>query len=301
MTKSISNEEIADVLARIADLLEVQDANRYRVNAYRRAARVIGQLDEPAADMIRSGDGRVLEDLPDIGKSIGGTVREYVHTGRSGLLDRLEGQTAPENLLRTVPNIGPELARRIHDELDIDTLEELEQAAHDGRLETVTGIGHRRAEAIRGSAGALLNRSGRRRSRRRRLREKSGGPSEAEGNGNEPSVHDILAVDAEYRRRAAAGDLKTIAPRRFNPEKKTWLPILHTEKGDWDFTALFSNTARAHDLAKTRDWVVIYYERDGYEDQCTVVTENRGPLTGRRVIRGRERACLAYYSKRSAA
>ncbi len=53
-------------------------------------------------------------------------------------------------------------------------------------------------------------------------------------------------------------------------------------------TVLFSNTARAHELGKTHDWVVIYYQKDGPEAQCTVVTEFRGPLKGKRVIRGRE-------------
>jgi hypothetical protein len=105
----------------------------------------------------------------------------------------------------------------------------------------------------------------------------------------------ILEIDEVYRHRAAAGELKTIAPRRFNPEGKSWLPIMHTDRDGWQFTALFSNTARAHNLNKTRDWVIIYYERDEEEGQCTVVTESTGPLKGRRVVRGREKACREYY------
>jgi DNA polymerase (family 10) len=105
-----------------------------------------------------------------------------------------------------------------------------------------------------------------------------------------------LKVDATYRRLADAGKLKTISPRRFNPEGKSWLPVMHTEMEGWLFTALFSNTARAHELNKTRDRVVVYYEQDGNEHQCTVVTEQRGRLKGRRVVRGREKECMAYYS-----
>jgi hypothetical protein len=108
----------------------------------------------------------------------------------------------------------------------------------------------------------------------------------------------ILEVDKKYRYRAATGKLKTIAPRRFNPGRKSWLPIMHTEKNGWRFTAMFSNTARAHGLNKTHDWVVIYFEKDGEEDQCTVVTEQRGPLEGQRVVRGREKECRALYSRR---
>lgn len=73
---------------------------------------------------------------------------------------------------------------------------------------------------------------------------------------------------------------------------------MHTENDEWLFTAMFSNTARAHELNKTRDWLVIYYEHDGQEDQCTVVTEQSGLLKGQRVVRGREKECLAYYSRK---
>jgi len=104
----------------------------------------------------------------------------------------------------------------------------------------------------------------------------------------------LLEVDREYRDRAERGALPTIAPRRFNPSGEPWLPVLHTERADWHFTALFSNTARAHELGRTRDWVVIYFSQDsGPEGQRTVVTESRGPLAGRRVVRGREAECLA--------
>jgi hypothetical protein len=79
-----------------------------------------------------------------------------------------------------------------------------------------------------------------------------------------------------------------IAPRRNNPEGAAWLPILHTYENGWHFTTLFSNTDRAHELGRVRDWVVVYFERDGHEGQCTIVTEYRGPLVGKRVVRGRE-------------
>ena len=79
----------------------------------------------------------------------------------------------------------------------------------------------------------------------------------------------ILDVDREYRERASAGDLKLIAPKRFNPKGEAWLPILHTERGPWHFTAApYSNTARAHELGKTADWVIVFYASDHQnEDQ----------------------------------
>lgn len=114
-----------------------------------------------------------------------------------------------------------------------------------------------------------------------------------------PSVETILKVDKEYREKAEAGELPKIAPRRFNPERNAWLPILHTEFDSWFFTAMYSNTALAHELGMTRDWVVIYYEQDGEEDQCTVVTERRGRLLGQRVIRGREPECVTFYTNKA--
>jgi hypothetical protein len=111
-----------------------------------------------------------------------------------------------------------------------------------------------------------------------------------------PPVALMLDVDREYRRAAAAGGLRKIAPRRFNPKHDAWLPIMHMDRDGWAFTALFSNTARAHELGRTDDWVIVYYHRPGEPDgQATTVTEWRGRLRGERVVRGRERECIDYY------
>ena len=104
-------------------------------------------------------------------------------------------------------------------------------------------------------------------------------------------------MDRLYRQKAKVGELPTIAPKRFNPEGESWLPILHTTKQGWHFTALYSNTARAHKLKRTRDWVVMYfYDDEHHESQYTVVTETRGDLKGKRVVRGREAECKEYYA-----
>jgi len=276
---AIDNSEIADALERVADLLEVQHADGFRVRAYRRAAETCRVLERPLGLVLASDGPKGLERLPAIGKSIAASISEYLVTGRLRLLDRLEGGASPEALFATLPGIGEELAHRIHDELGVETLEELEVAAHDGRLAEVAGIGERRVHAIRDSLAAVLGLSSRRRARQLRAMEK---PPQR------PSADAVLAVDAEYRRRAAAGTLRRIAPRRFNPSGEAWLPILHETRDGWYFTALFSNTARAHQFGATRDWVVVFYERDGQEGQCTVVTERMGPRAGQRVIRGRE-------------
>lgn len=72
---------------------------------------------------------------------------------------------------------------------------------------------------------------------------------------------------------------------------------MEIECDGWEMTALYSNTARAHELGRTRDWVVIYYEDDGgTKGQGTVITAGSGPLRGRRVVAGRESECLGVES-----
>jgi putative hydrolase len=111
---------------------------------------------------------------------------------------------------------------------------------------------------------------------------------------DEPSVELLLDVDAEYRQKAAARLLPRITPRRFNRTREAWLPVLHTRRGPWRVTALYSNTERAHRLRRTHDWVVLYFHRDGADEgRRTVVTETRGVLEGRRVVRGRESELVA--------
>ena len=288
---STVNDDVADVLESVADLLEAQGDGPFRVRAYRRAAESVRASKRPLTEVLAVEGPPGLEGLPGVGKSIASAISEVLETGRLGMLERLRGDTAPEDLFTLIPGIGEELARRIHRELGVETLEDLEVAANDGRLERVTGFGRRRVRAVRELLAAMLSRASRRRSIRRRERDTGGGSS------GEPGVQVLLDVDAEYRRRSEAGELRLIAPRRFNPERKGWLPIMHTEREGWAFTALFSNSALSHELRMTHDWVVLYYERDGEEGQCTVVTERRGPLAGRRVVRGREAECGAHYAQ----
>jgi putative hydrolase len=262
---------VAGSLKEMASLLEDQAANPFRINAYRRAARTLEGLDEPVDALYRRSGREGLMALPSIGEGIATAIENLLRTGRLPQLERLRGSVEPETVFDSLPGVGPRLAAAIHDTLHVDTLEELEVAAHDGRLQTVPGIGPSRAASIRALLAERLKRPPRRALARA------------------PSVAAILDADGQYRREAAAGRLRTIAPRRFNPSHKAWLPVLHTDRNDWHMTLLFSNTARAHELGKTDDWVVVYYyDGDHNEGQCTVVTETAGPRRGARVVRGRE-------------
>jgi hypothetical protein len=281
----MENRAIAQKMREAADLLQAQQANPFRVAAYRRAAETIGALDREVRALFDIEGVAGLDRIPNMGRGIASAIAELLITGRWTQLERLRGTLDPVSLFRTVPGVGAGLAQRIHDALRIDSLEALESAAHDGRLEQIEGLGPRRAAAIRANLASML-------APMRRV--PSFYPSEARA---EPPVAALLAVDREYREKAASGQLPTIAPKRFNPEGKAWLPVLHTKRDAWHFTALYSNTARAHELERTRDWVVIYYFDDSHvEGQRTVVTETRGPLRGQRVVRGREAECRALQS-----
>jgi putative hydrolase len=279
------NARCADRLREVADLLEAQGANPFRISAYRKAATTVLELPEDLAARVDRDGLPGLEALPNIGRGIAAALLEMVRTGRWTQLERLRGSADPVQLLTAVPGLGHRLAERIHDELQVDTLEGLELAAHDGRLESVPGVGPRRAAAIRASLQTMLSRS------------RPHHAPRTQGASDGPGVAILLAVDDEYRRKAEAGSLPTIAPRRFNPEGESWLPVLHTVRDGWHFTVLYSNTAQAHQLGRTRDWVVVYFYDDEHaEGQHTVVTETHGPLVGRRVVRGREAECRAHYS-----
>ena len=265
---------LAGKLRDYADLLAEQGANRFRARAYARAAELIGRLLRPVSDILASEGRDGLDALPGIGPRIASALAELNRTGRWGQLDRLRGDVSAEALFRTVPGVGPVLAHRLVEDLSLSSLEALETAAHDGTLSAATGWGPRRVRMVE---AALAERLGRPRLQRARAA------------AARPPVAVLLDVDREYRERARAGGLRRIAPRRFNPKSEAWLPVLHTERGDWRFTALFSNTALAHQLGRTGDWVVVFYETDASpEGQCTVVTETQGPRKGQRVVRGRE-------------
>ncbi|MCB4457886.1 DNA-binding protein [Leisingera sp. McT4-56] len=276
------NSRIAEQLNRYSNLLESQGGDGFRIRAYRNAAARVAELRQPLRTLYQEGGGAALIGLPAIGRGIAAAIAEILTTGRWQQLDRLQGETGPEDLFQTVPGIGPALASRFTEQFDAQTLEDLETALRNPRMK-VSGLGPRRRSAILAALSGRLEAIRRIRAPRR--------------GGHEPPVQLLLEADAIYRTRAAAGKLRTIAPRRFNPEGKDWLPVLHLTRGGWHLTLLFSNSARAHALGRTADWVLVFcHFEDEPEMQFTVVTQRQGPLEGRRVVRGRESECARYWA-----
>lgn len=162
-----SNRDVAGIVERVAELLELEEANPFRVRSYRRAAGELRALERPVAAMYEEGGRPRLREIPGVGERLGGSIAEIVETGRLGLPGRLESEA--------------------------------------------------------------------------------------------------------------------------------WLPVMEVERDGWQMRPLFSNTRRAHELGRARDWVVVYWDRDGDHGQSTVVTARSGPLEGERVVRGREAECRERY------
>jgi putative hydrolase len=275
------NEQIAGCLEEAAHLLRDQGADPFRAGAYLRAALTIRSMRTPLDELFRQRGLEGLKELPHVGESIARAIRELLTHGRLPMLDRLRGEADPIALLASVPGIGRVLAERLHDELGLESLADLEAAAHDGRLETIAGFGAKRLAGIRDSLAHRLGRV--------RVPPRIDTPA---------TVAELLDVDREYREKADAGQLPRIAPRRFNPTGASWLPVLHTRRGRRRYTALYSNTARAHRAGKTHDWVVLYSDDGVGEGRNTIITAAFGPLRGHRVVAGREAECVAPYTDR---
>jgi len=130
---AVHNADVAAIFNRLADLLEIEEANPFRVRAYRRAAQTIEDLPESLSGMIARGEK--LSTLPGIGDDLAGKIREIVESGHLKAMDEVEART-PSTLaaLTSVPDLGPKRVHMLHEELGIETLEDLTEAAAAGKL-----------------------------------------------------------------------------------------------------------------------------------------------------------------------
>ena len=143
----VHNADIATVFEEIADLLEIENANPFRVRAYRNAARQLQGMGVPAADMVAKGED--LTELPGIGEDLAAKIQEIVETGECRFLEKLRKKTPPTiTELLKIPGLGPKRVRALYHELDVQTLEQLARAARDGRIRALPGFGEKTEQAI---------------------------------------------------------------------------------------------------------------------------------------------------------
>jgi len=143
----IHNADIAAIFDEIADLLEIQGANPFRIRAYRNAARMVQELGRDLRELVR--DGEDLTELPGIGADLAGKIVEIAETGGCAMLNKLHKQlpAALTELLK-LPGLGPKRVKALYHELDIHTPEQLHRAARDGRLRELPGFGAKTEQRI---------------------------------------------------------------------------------------------------------------------------------------------------------
>lgn len=153
--KQITNRQIAEALSAVADLLDRQNSNPYRVQAYRNAARGVLDLAEPAAEIIARGERLPIDGL---GARLQIRIAALVHTGDLTFYDDLHVQGLPIGVrkLMAVEFVGPRTAIRLYDELGVDTPEKLWWAAHQQRIRQLPGFGTRSEARLKEAASRLL-------------------------------------------------------------------------------------------------------------------------------------------------
>ena len=138
----VHNADIAAVFEEIADRLEIQGANPFRIRAYRNAARTLGELPQEARALLEKGED--LTRLPGIGDDLAAKVREIVDTGRCSLLERLRRELPPAvTELLQIPGLGPKRVKALYHDLEVQTVEQLYRAARDGRIRALPGFGEK--------------------------------------------------------------------------------------------------------------------------------------------------------------
>jgi DNA polymerase (family X) len=141
------NAEIADMFNRLADLLEIEGANPFRVRAYRNAARTVGGMSRSMADLIA--EGKNLSELPDIGEDLAEKIETIVRTGRLPLLEEVEGRTpAALSDLMKIGGLGSKRVQALYKELGIENAEDLKRAAEQGLIRGLEGFGPKLEQTI---------------------------------------------------------------------------------------------------------------------------------------------------------
>ena len=154
----ITNRHIAEALSSIAELLQFQNSNPYRIQAYRNAARGVLELQEPAAAIIARGE---LLPVPGLGRRLKFRIVELVHTGTMTFYDDLCMPSLPPAVRRlmAVEHVGPHIAVRLYEELGLDTPEKLWWAAHQQRIRKLHGFGVRSEARLKEAAARLLGKT----------------------------------------------------------------------------------------------------------------------------------------------
>jgi len=235
----LQNKEIAKKLTEVADLLDIRDENPHRIRSYRNAARVISGLSEDLSEI--AGDSDQLEDLPEIGDSIAGKIREIIDTGELKQLKKLR-KKVPTGLLEVMEleQMGPERTRTLHEELGINNIDELETAAEEGELEKVSGFGKKTTQNILREIKAHEEDPG---AGRHRLADAEEEAEELKAY-LEKKLNNVVVAGSLRRRKATVGDIDILATTS------------QADKGMDHFTS-YKRVSRVISKGETRSTVIL--------------------------------------------
>lgn len=154
----ITNRQIAEVFASVADMLETQNGNPYRIQAYRNAARGVLDLPEPAADILARGEALPV---PGLGERLRTRIHELVEFGATTINTGYYTQGLPEGVraLMNLEHIGPYTAIRLYDELGVDSVEKLWRAAQQQSIRHLAGFGIRSEARLKAMAEQVLKKN----------------------------------------------------------------------------------------------------------------------------------------------
>ena len=153
------NQKVAAIFAAMADMLAIQGENYHRILAYRRAAENVSTLGRPLEEIWQAGE---VEAIPGIGKILASKIDELMRTGRLGAYEKLQDQVpAGVIAMLQVPDVGPKRVALFWRELGLTSVDALEQAARDGRLRALSGMGPKSEAKVLAGVEALKRRTGR--------------------------------------------------------------------------------------------------------------------------------------------
>ncbi len=142
----MKNRELSEIFEKIGDILEFKGDSSFRVNAYRKAARVLQDLTEDIEVIQREGR---LRSIPGVGEGIAKKIAEYLETGRMSKYEEVRRGISDELIkLMSIPGVGPKTVALVHEKLGIENIEGLERAVREGRLRDLPGLGAKKEENI---------------------------------------------------------------------------------------------------------------------------------------------------------
>ncbi len=205
------NQEISTLFEAVADALEFKGENRFRVNAYRRGARAVGDLAEDVTVLVSE---KRLTDVPGIGKGLAGDIDEYLSSGRmTAYQTAMEGVPRTLMELRAIGGLGPKRLALIHEKLGVTDLASLEQALDDGSVAALPGLGAKLAENLREGVALYL----RNRERMSIAEALSLARQVREALGKQADVEKAVFAGSLRRCRETCGDLDLLVPAKDGP------------------------------------------------------------------------------------